>query len=314
MEKRGFLEISFAWLFALIVGAFILFLAIYFVVKFVGVEQEAQGAVSSTDIGILLNPLETGLGETKKTFLELPVETRISNGCITQGEFGKQTLSTSQMSFGKWTETGIEAVFQNKYVFSENPAEGSEFTIFVKSFEFPFKVSDLIYMLPKEKEYCFVSAPEDVTKEINDLGLESIKNVSNKINCLPESEKVCFSIGSGCSGTGYNTTVNLLTGTVTKRNIPMVFESTSLMYAAIFSDPLIYECQVKRLILRQGQLTQLYNKKALLISRNNCNSNLNLVGLINLGEGYNDSSDLRALSQASNEIRKLNDDAECKLW
>ena len=59
-NSRGALQISFAWLFALIVGAFILFLAIFMVMKFAGTGDKVIDAETATQIGIILNPLETG--------------------------------------------------------------------------------------------------------------------------------------------------------------------------------------------------------------------------------------------------------------
>lgn len=314
MGKKGFLEISFAWLFALIVGAFVLFLAIYFVVKFIDVEQETQGAVTSTDIGIILNPLETGVEESKTTYLEMPVKTRIINGCSALGNFGTQTLRTSQMSFGKWTETNIKAEFQNKYIFSESNVEGEEFILFVKSFDFPFKVADLIYIIPKDKNYCFIGAPGDITKEIRDLNLVNVYNVTNRNSCPPESEKVCFST-SMCESRDTKVNLQVATPTVKKgNNISMVVDNSSLMYAAIFSDNPTYECQLERLILRQKQLLNIYNKKSAIVSLSNCDSNLNLAALSSLMNTYNSSDDMARITLTIRDIERLNSDSGCKLW
>ena len=57
--KKGFLQISFAWLFAIIVGIFILFLAIYGVTKLINVGQYQIDSETAKNLGILLNPLET---------------------------------------------------------------------------------------------------------------------------------------------------------------------------------------------------------------------------------------------------------------
>jgi len=42
--KKGYLQISFTWLFAIIAGAFILFLAIFMTSKLIGTEQVALDA------------------------------------------------------------------------------------------------------------------------------------------------------------------------------------------------------------------------------------------------------------------------------
>ncbi|MEK6925790.1 MAG: hypothetical protein AABW50_00780, partial [Nanoarchaeota archaeon] len=189
--KRGFLQISFAWLFALVVGAFILLLAIFVSIKMINTEQTTEDAATAKDIGVLLNPLETGFENGKKTLLDLPSETRIYSYCE-EGDFGNQKLKVSQKSLGKWTDTGVEISIQNRYVFSESPSEGRQFYILSLPFEFPFKVADLIILIPKNKNYCFVNPSEDFFKIFSDLKLENVFNASSIGSCPENSEKFCF--------------------------------------------------------------------------------------------------------------------------
>ena len=164
MNKKGFLQISFAWLFAIIVGAFILFLAIYAVTKIINTEGKVQTAKTSQEIGILLNPLETGFEDVRSTSISFPTETRIYNKCDVYGNFGKQRIQIEQKSFNKWVKTDIEATFQNKYIFSEIYTEGKKFYLFSKPFEFPFKVTDLIIITSASDEYCMkMQTPVDAS-------------------------------------------------------------------------------------------------------------------------------------------------------
>ena len=156
MGKKAYLQISFAWLFAIIVGAVILFLAIFFSIKLINIEQTIQDAKTSKEIGILLNPLETGFETTKSTSISFPAETRIYNKCNNKGTFGRQIIQVSQKSFNEWSETNIDVGFSNKYIFSEEYVEGKKFYIFSKPFDFPFKVSDLMMITSSEKDYCFI--------------------------------------------------------------------------------------------------------------------------------------------------------------
>ncbi|HLD55527.1 MAG TPA: hypothetical protein VJB35_04675, partial [Candidatus Nanoarchaeia archaeon] len=82
---RGYLEISFSWFFAVLVGIMILSLAIFAVTKIIKVGQTAQDVKVGKEIGILLNPLETSFEVGKTTSLSLPVETRIFNKCSNNG-------------------------------------------------------------------------------------------------------------------------------------------------------------------------------------------------------------------------------------
>ena len=238
-NKRGALDISFAWLFAIIVGGFILFLAVYAAIKLVGTEQTVQDAKTGKEIGILLNPLETGFESGKTNLLTMPVETRIYNKCNNQGIFGRQIIQISQKSFNQWSETNINVGFSNKYLFSGIYSEGKKFYLFSKPFEFPFKVADLIYVTPSEDKYCFVNPPEEIYEE-----LESLKQENIFLDNCPAGIKVCFSGESGCE-----VDVNYNGKYIEKNNERIYFEGDALMYAAIFSSKEIYECQLKRLML-----------------------------------------------------------------
>jgi len=303
-RKKGYLQISFAWLFAIIAGVFILFLAIYATTKFMGAEQTTLDAKAGKEIGILLNPLETSFETAKVTFFTMPVETRIYNKCNNYGMFGRQIIQISQKSFNKWTETEIDVGFSNKYIFSEKNVEGKKFYVFSKPFDFPFKVTDLIYMTSSLKEYCFINPPEDIEDEISDL---KQKNLLLE-DCPDNSIKVCFDSG-GC-----DINVNYNMGYVEKDGEMIYFEGDSLMYAAIFTDPEIYECQLKRLMKRTGHLALLYKDKASFISRKGCYSNLNLLALSNFANSLENSQDIESMVSLVEDIKDKNDLADCKLW
>jgi len=305
-NKRGALDISFAWLFAIIVGGFILFLAVYAAIKLIGTEQTVQDAKTGKEIGVLLNPLETSFESGKTSLLTMPVETRIYNKCNNQGTFGRQIIQVSQKSFSKWTETNINVGFSNKYLFSEGYAEGKKFYLFSKPFEFPFKVADLIYVTSSEDKYCFIDAPEEIFGELEDLKQENIflANCSTGV-------KICFSGGSGCK-----VNVNYNAKYVEKNGERIYFEGDSLMYAAIFSDKEIYECQLKRLMQRIEQLTLLYRDKANFVSRVGCDSNLNsdLMQLNTLAKNLKGSEEIYNLKNVAEDIEYKNDLAKCRIW
>ena len=88
--RRGYLQVSFAWLFAIIAGIFILFLAIYMAVRVVETGTYQIDSKTAKNLGILLNPLETSIESAEKNKIILPVETRIYNECYENGVFGEQ--------------------------------------------------------------------------------------------------------------------------------------------------------------------------------------------------------------------------------
>ncbi len=310
-ENRGALEISFGWLFAIIVGAFILFLAIYFSVKLFQSESEVVSAKTGKEISILLNPLEISFESAKTISVGLPAETRINSTCSSFGDFGSQSIQLSQKSFNKWTKTDVKTTFYNKYIFSEEQTEGKTFYFFSKPFDFPFKTADLIYMTSAKQRYCFIDAPPEVEEEISAL------NQSNLLtgNCLDKDLKVCF------EETGCDIDVDYYNGVVEKDGKDMSFvmsgdDENSLMYAAIFSSPKIYECQVKRLMLRLKELALLYNDKEIIINERGCGDNMgsSLTELSGSAGELSSSEELTGIKELADNINSQNDMAGCLLW
>ena len=302
MKKRGYLQISFGWLFAIIVGAVILFLAIFLSTKLIGTEQITLDAQTGKEIGILLNPLETSFESTKTTSFTVPVDTRICNKCETKGNFGVQKIQISQKSFNKWTETDIDVSFYNKYIFSENITEGKTFYVFSKPFKFPFKVADLIYITPSTKKYCFVRAPSNIEEEI----LNSNQKNLFVEECPEGSVNVCFNVG--------NCEINVYSNYVEKNGDTFSFEGDALMYAAIFSDKKVYDCQIERLLQRAGQLALIYKDKSLFISQRGCNTDLN-TDLLSLNNAVKKSDTFAHISSIAELIGQKNEaNIKCRLW
>jgi len=305
MNKKGFLEVSFGWLFAIIVGAFILFLAIYGVTKLIKTEGTIQTTKTSKDIGILLNPLETGFESARTSSISFPTDTRIYNKCSIEGNFGNQGIEVEQKSFNKWSKTDITVQFQNKYIFSESYVEGKTFYLFSKPLEFPFKVTDLIYIIPEGKEYCFVDAPAKIQKEILDIQQNNIK----VNNCSSQSIKICF------DEINCEINVDYENDFVEKNNSRFYFESDALMYAAIFSDKSTYECQVKRVMKRLEKLSNIYAEKSVIMTSRGCDIDLSSQ-LNNLGSAANnivDSGELYFVDDLAGKLDRANGGI-CRLW
>lgn len=300
--KRGYLQISFAWLFSIIVGVFILILAIYGVTKIIKTGEEATSAKTGKEIGVLLNPLETSF-EEQVILLTIPKETRIRNTCGNLGDFGTQSIQLSQKSFKKWSETDVDTDFSNKYIFSESIVEGKNFFLFSKRFEFPFKVADLIYLTSSKKEYCFLDAPEEIANELLNLNQENLF-----IEDCPEgSIDVCWD--GDC-----DIAVNENLKSVEKRGEIVYYETDALMYAAIFSDREIYECQVNRLMQRVEELAIIYNDKASIISDAGCLPEVNLLTLASISRSVDSSNELMLAETIVENAEAENNRAECRLW
>lgn len=304
MGKKGYLQISFAWLFAVVVGAFILFLAIYASYKFIGTEQEVSSAEAGKEIEILANALETGFESSKSSFFEMPAETRIKNDCDDFGTFGKQEFQIAQKTLNKWQEAKIETSFENHYIFSEKEIQGKKFYLFSKSFEFPFKVADVTYMTSAEINYCFIDAPSNIEKEMRALNQA---NLFTK-NCPAESVKICFDT-SLCD-------INIHTNqkSVEKNDKVVYYETDALMYAGIFSDEKIYECQISRLMKRLSELSLLYEEKSVILMKQNCVQEVDVASLRSISLGISNSEGLIGVRTLIQQLDAQNTIAECRLW
>ena len=305
-NKRA-LQMSFSWIFAIVVGIFILFLALYGATKIINTGQQATSAQAGKEILILTDPLETSFQEGRVSSLSLPVETRINNTCnspVNNEIFGFQGIIVYQKSFGKWTKTDIESSFENKYIFSEKISEGKNFILFSKPFEFPFKIADLIYLIPLNKNYCFVDSPERIKNEISDLKPDNIFTEE----CPDNSIQVCFK-GGEC-----DINVNENPDFVEKRGEIVYYEGDALEYAAIFSDKDIYECQVQRLIARAQELAFIYDEKQTSLLSQECSPEVNVLSLISALNSINSSKELIFVRDVVKNIKAENNQAECRLW
>jgi hypothetical protein len=306
--KKGALQMSFGWLFAIIIGAFIIFLAVFGVTKLMQTEQTTMDAKTGKEIGVLLNPLETSFESAKTTSFSLPAESRIHNGCNNIGSFGKQLIRISQKSFNKWTETNVDVGFANKYIFSKEIVEGKQFYIFSKPFEFPFKVADLIYLTSSNDVYCFVNAPVEIKEEIETINQQNLLTE----NCTDETINVCFA--GNCD---INVDYNGDSGYVEKQGKQMYFASDALMYAAVFADADVYECQLKRLMQRIEELSSIYRDKALLIKRLGCEFDISItLGELRISaESLDKSEKIIDIETLIEEVGDKNEAmGECRLW
>ena len=311
MNKRG-IEMSFAWLFAIIAGAVIIFLAIYATIQLVGSEKNVQNTEVGKQLGILLNPIETSLESAKFATIKLNSETRLYNICSSAGTFGTQGISAAVKSGvgEQWPNLpGTESSFYNKYIFSEDIVQGTEYYIFVKPFEFPFKIADLSFIWPDSEEYCFVDTPREIESEVEDLQLKNVQISSDIKNCTPSSKKVCFA-SSGC-----DIDVSLTSKSVKKQDKTIFYEG-DLIYGAIFSSPDVYECQIKRLMKRVSEIALLNVAKTQYLSVKGCNANLesDLAKFASMAQAMNSSLDLRGLASDANNLEGRDSLLSCKMW
>ena len=315
MNKKGF-EFSFGWLFAILVGSVIIFLAIYAAVRLISTERTVLDTETAQQLSTILTPIETGT-ELSRTVapINFPSETRIYNNCTTDGNFGEQTIAvaTSSGIGRKWQEPGINVKSYNKYIFSPEMMQGKQFYIFSKPFSMPFKVANVLFMWTDE--YCFVNPTNEITDELTSLNLTRINITISLNNCNKNSKKVCFYTEEPACDIMVNPTLK----SVLWRGKQPVFYEGSLIYGAIFAEPEVYECQVKRLMKRTSELAFLYNSKSEIISAKTggCSSNLqeDLTSFATTSSGINNSRQLNDLYFNAELLKNENEQiTTCRLW
>jgi hypothetical protein len=308
MNSKGYLDLSFSWIFAILIGGMILFGAVYGIVKFGEIANKKEGAELGAKLSNLLSPLETDVSSGKLLFVNFPVESRVENLCENRtNTFGRQGVSVSEYVKGDWTFGNTPTYSSNSYIFSKEIVQGKEIPAFSKPLEIPFKVADLIFLIPEEEVYCFDDAPRDINEELE--GLES-KNLLTS-NCDESSSiKVCFK-DSDCE-----IFVNYEEGYVLKGNTKFNFLGEAMMFGAIFSDIEVYECQVSRILYRARTLSSIYREKSNELEKVGCSSPLtqelaNYEGTI---DQIKSSKDLHSLENSVYSLNRGNRYSTCRLW
>ena len=311
MKKAQF---NFVWLFAIVAGGAILFLAIFGAVRTGDTARFQSDTETAKSISILTDPLQVGFAEGSFGRISFQQETRINNICFSE-EFGKNDISISTRSDvgEEWNSAGGATSIHNKYVFSLEKSSGEDFYVFSKSFYFPYKVADLVFLIPDN--YCFIGASSEISDEIIGLNIPNIEIETDIDNCtLLDSIVVCF--GDNGGDCDVEVRGNDDEGQVLKDSDVTNYVG-NLMYAAIFSDKDIYDCNVKRLMYRASRIAEEFSEKADLMNARGCNTNMGS----SLASWSDELADMTAddlsdseLISSMKKIEKRNDDELCELW
>ncbi len=309
MRNKHGIEFNFAWLFAIIVGAVIIILAVYAVSNFIEQENDITNSETAVAFSTLLHPVETNLESSSFSTIVFQSETRVHNTCVTSvGSFGEQRIATSvQSSVGEpWQRPITSARFNNKYLFSKEIEQGERIYVFAKPFELPYKVGDITTI--STEFWCFVDPPNSIAEELTDLNMTHMRVVDDVSSCAPIENSVCFG-SQGCD-------IRVLpTQNRVEHASTAVYYQGPLVYAAIMSDPDIYECQVQRLGLRTSELALLLADKTDFLSGQGCTSNLGdeLRSYAQIAH-INASFQLGSVAANAEELGRRNEPLRCKLF
>lgn len=317
MNRKG-IEFAFSWIFAVIAGAVILISAVYITTQLVGTERKVGDTFIASELNTILNPIETNLEDSKYATIQFIDETRVFNDCSNIGAFGKQQISTSsKLGIGEdWGEQSVKKSSFNKYIFSRSTEETKDKKIraIVRPLFAPFKVGDLTMLYGGN--YCFVNPTSDIEDLITDLSANGVQDVGIEISsslssCPREYTTVCF------NQIGCEININTQSRVVSKYEQDLYYDGDSLMLAAIFADPKIYECQIKRLMGRTSELGSLYAKKAQYVEGEGCSNNLQteLQNFIMLTSVKDSREFVQNVIPAINNLEERNGQlATCKIF
>lgn len=318
-NRKGF-EFSFTWMFSILVGAAVIALAIYGVSKLIGSERNIQDTESAQQLQIIFNPLHTSVESgTRPRDLTFSSESRLSVSCNSNKQpYGEERISiASRSALGRpWQDSGLENAIRAQYIFSEKIVQGKKMNVLVQPFLFPYKVADVITLW--SGSYCFVNPENEIEETLGSTGLNvsNVEIVNALSKCRLNSTRVCFSgVGSGESISGCDVIVNSALKQVKKKGKIMYYEG-SLVYGAIFSDPEIYECNVKRLMMRTSKLAEIYTKKSQVISYvSGCGSGVGeLVSIYKTQVQINNSRELSRIQLSATQMAREQQSVLCSLW
>jgi len=304
INKKG---MEFSWIFAVIIGIVILFLAFYFVGSKITRQdtQEATGTVNSLDI--LFNPFSYlgAMGAVTSKPIGLSKESSFTFDCDSV-DLGSNTISL---------DTGVSRAVYDKYIFADNFRAKTIQTL-SKSFEMPWRIADLIYVFTGD--YCFVNVPLDLENELSKLEINNLQIAESLSECQENSTIVCF--GSSCQIKVVSTSGNYYQGYVEKNGEDLYFsgDNYALLLGAIFSrDKAYYDCNVQRLAYRLGLEIQVYEKKKEELIQDGCVININLDTLKQVDAALKSRVNQNSINGLYNEaknIENLNYNSECPLF
>lgn len=324
-EKKG-IAMSFEWIFAMLIGGIILFIAIYAVVNLLITGQQKTNTQTAAQLEGYLSPYETGQGSGISDEIHFASQSKLLfEECEANDNkpFGVQSFAFTEKMFGKYGEESVPIEIKSKYIFANESVEGKDFYFVSVPYFMGYKVSDLIFIY--SGKYCFIEAPEEIHDNVENFRLKNI-NFSDDINC--KGIKVCFNNNNKecnikVSGLCPGCESDYESGTVEKfdnngKLLSTNYYSGNLLYAGIFSSDKIYECNVKRLMSKFNELGKVYLDKIKIMEIKGCSSNiqLTLFNVMQMANSLQDSKGLIGLDTQIKDIEKINEAASegCRLF
>jgi hypothetical protein len=312
--KKGFIE--FGWIFALIVGALVLFFAFYFIGTKMSESKTGQGLVSENTLDIILNPFSSfgSLGATSSKEITLQRKERTNFSCTVDVGFGYDGILSA-------TNPGVRMAVKkvyDKYIFSEDSIYSKNLQVISKPFNMPWRAADLIYLFSRDRDYCFVgmrgsSTEEEFGSGNTGMNISSFKFVDEKSDC-GNSITVC-------SNSACDIELDFEYSRIVKGSKEFPFIDDSTMYAAIFSDYDSYSCNMKRVAQKIRFEIEVYRNKARTLGARQCTAVFSMDALDQAASQVISSRTSAELTEGMNRLRAAADalnvqnmGADCTLY
>jgi hypothetical protein len=284
-----------------------LFLTFFFLGREIFFQEQVEETETAKGLSILLDPFSylgavTEASSDEISFRESQV---LGFDCSEQG------LGNSIITINQKTSSNVP----DKYIFGKEMTT-KKIHVLSKPFKMPFRVADLIFVVPDEKEYCFVKAPYNIEQELEALGLEFEFHNSPEA-CAQGAIKVCFDVSSYCEIKVYDRSGYTYDYGEVRVGSERVYFVGSLLYGAIFSSKEVYDCNVKRLMARMDSLISIYKDKARYLDTLGCSENYYpyLSSLDNTALNFSPSlASCQGLYESAQELENINDWASCPLY
>lgn len=292
---------QFAWIFSIVVGAIVLFLAFFFVTQYgKQVEKPTKQAVLSAGIDILLEPFSAigSLAEVRAEPIEIPKDMHIEFDCNDDNDYSEIKARGKKHKTFELTRKSYD-----KYIFANTieTKSKSKFLAFSLPIKIPFYVATATVIV--NKDYCIKNLPQKYKESLNEIYepiKDSIKTKLEFENCEPNQE--IYGINKG--------------------RVYGKYFINQLVVAAVFSENDLYNCNLNRILKRAIRIAKIYKSKAEKMSAKGCNMDGSIEALntyIDKAEIFLNNKNQNTLNdfyQSVQDLTNINNGlyGECKLF
>lgn len=277
MQKRGSVEVQFNWIFAFVAGAMIL----VFFVGFINTQaQSAERKLAATvirDMDTIMTQSSVSAGKSDVINLAKPLEFICEPICNTQG---------CDSSFFV-PKTGIDRKTPVQVIFAPSLIYGREMVTWSQDWSVPFRVTNFLYLTSKDLRYVFVTNDnsdldkirQEFPANINTDQVDNMDLVTNQNNykvrfildtaptsvpvellSMFDKDVTALHINSGTSKIQFCHKQ----GGIFNCGPKIGYIGKQSLYGAIISDNIdMYECNMKKALVRLSKVGEVYKEKSL---------------------------------------------------